>query len=318
MQGFLNLNKPAGFTSHDCVARVRKLLRLKRVGHGGTLDPAVTGVLPIALGKATRLLQYLQQDKAYRGTIKLGITTTTDDLAGEIISQQPVNDLSVETVTAALRQFQGIIQQIPPNYSAIQVQGKRLYDLARAGEKIDVPARTVEVYQIEVLDWRGGEFPEIDVAIACGSGTYIRAIARDLGIALNTGGVLASLIRTASCGFNLADSISFEQLEEQIQQDTFQPISPATALTHLTSVNLSAADAKRWCQGQKILNAQSSILDLAESVEQQGREQLSIPATKSTSLLRVYDESQQFLGIANLTGSDQGKVLTPQMVFEAL
>ncbi|HEY9813363.1 MAG TPA: tRNA pseudouridine(55) synthase TruB [Candidatus Sericytochromatia bacterium] len=318
MQGFLNLNKPAGFTSHDCVARVRRLLRLKRVGHGGTLDPAVTGVLPIALGKATRLLQYLRQDKAYQGTIKLGITTTTDDLAGEIISQQLVNDVSLEAVTAALQQFEGTIQQIPPNYSAIQVQGKRLYDLARAGEKIDVPARTVEVYQIEVLDWRGGEFPEIDVAIACGSGTYIRAIARDLGIAINTGGVLASLIRTASCGFNLADSITFEELEQQIQQGTFQPISPPTALTHLTSVNLSVADAKRWCQGQKILNTQSSIVDIIESEEQQGSNKIAIPAAKSTNFLRVYDESQQFLGIANLTDSDQGKVLTPQMVFEAL
>ena len=318
MQGFLNLNKPAGFTSHDCVARVRRLLRLKRVGHGGTLDPAVTGVLPIALGKATRLLQYLRQDKAYRGTIKLGITTTTDDLAGEIISQQPVNDVSLEAVTAALQQFKGTIQQIPPNYSAIQVQGKRLYDLARAGEKIDVPARTVEVYQIEVLDWRGGEFPEIDVAIACGSGTYIRAIARDLGIAVNTGGVLASLIRTASCGFNLADSITFEELEQQIQQGTFQPISPPTALTHLTSVNLSATDAKRWCQGQKILNAQSSILDITESEEQAPSDRISIQSAKSTNFLRVYDENQQFLGIANLTDSDQGKVLTPQMVFEAL
>ncbi|AFZ14296.1 tRNA pseudouridine synthase B [Crinalium epipsammum PCC 9333] len=318
MQGFLNLNKPAGFTSHDCVARVRKLLRLKRVGHGGTLDPAVTGVLPIALGKATRLLQYLRQDKAYQGTIKLGVTTTTDDLAGEIISQQPVNDLSLEAVTAALQQFEGTIQQIPPNYSAIQVQGKRLYDLARAGEKIDVPARTVEVYQIDVLDWRGGEFPEIDVAIACGSGTYIRAIARDLGIALNTGGVLASLIRTASCGFNLADSITFEELEEQIQRGTFQPIPPPIALTHLISVNLSATDAKRWCQGQKILNPQFSILDITESEEQEPSDRISIQAAKSTNFLRVYDENQQFLGIANLTDSDQGKVLTPQMVFEAL
>ncbi|HEY9875793.1 MAG TPA: tRNA pseudouridine(55) synthase TruB, partial [Candidatus Obscuribacterales bacterium] len=130
----MNLNKPAGMTSHDCVARVRRLLRLKRVGHGGTLDPAVTGVLPIAVGKATRLLQFLRQDKAYRGTIRLGLRTTTDDLEGEVIATQPVTNLSLDAVKFALEQFQGIIQQVPPSYSAIQVQGKRLYDLARAGE----------------------------------------------------------------------------------------------------------------------------------------------------------------------------------------
>ncbi len=157
MQGFLNLNKEAGFTSHDCVARVRRLTQLKRVGHGGTLDPTATGVLPIALGKATRLLQYLRQDKAYKATIQLGTTTTTDDLEGEIVTSAPVSGLSLEAVKIALKPFDGIIQQIPPSYSAIQVQGKRLYNLARAGEKVEVPVRTVVVFRIEILDWRLGE-----------------------------------------------------------------------------------------------------------------------------------------------------------------
>ena len=173
---------------------MRRLLRLKRVGHGGTLDPAATGVLPIALGKATRLLQFLRQDKAYRATIQLGITTTTDDLEGEIIASQATVGLRRDQVLRALQLFEGTIQQVPPSYSAIQVQGKRLYDLARAGEKVEVPARTVEVFKIEILDWRPGDFSELDVAIACGSGTYIRAIARDLGASLQTGGTLAALI----------------------------------------------------------------------------------------------------------------------------
>lgn len=158
MQGFLNLNKPAGMTSHDCVARLRRILRLKRVGHGGTLDPAAMGVLPLALGKATRLLQFLRQEKAYQATIQLGVSTTTDDLEGEIIVSQPCSKLSLEQVKSALQMFEGRIQQVPPSYSAIQVQGKRLYDLARAGEKVDVPARTVEVFKIEILDWRAGDF----------------------------------------------------------------------------------------------------------------------------------------------------------------
>ena len=300
MEGFLNLNKPAGFTSHDCVARVRRLLRLKRVGHGGTLDPAVTGVLPIAVGKATRLLQFLRQDKAYRGTIRLGVRTTTDDLEGEVIATQPVANLSLDAVKAALQQFQGIIQQVPPSYSAIQVQGKRLYDLARAGETIDVPARTVEVYKIEVLDWRPGDFPEVEVAIACGSGTYIRAIARDLGTILNTGGVLASLTRTASCGFAIADSLTFEELEQQLQQGSFHPIPPVNALSHLATVTLPAAEAKRWCQGQKILYSQQ--IDSESKIQN--------PKSK------IVLEGDRFLGIGYLVNSDHGQLLTPQMVFE--
>ncbi|HBQ98966.1 MAG TPA: tRNA pseudouridine(55) synthase TruB, partial [Cyanobacteria bacterium UBA11691] len=166
--GFLNLNKPPGYTSHDCVARVRRLLHTKRVGHGGTLDPAAVGVLPIAVGKATRLLQFLPQDKGYQATIKFGLRTETDDLEGEAIESQPVPDLSLESIQLVLSQFQGKIEQIPPIYSAIQVGGKRLYKLARQGEVVQVPARTVDVYDLQILDWRPGDFPELDVAIACG------------------------------------------------------------------------------------------------------------------------------------------------------
>lgn len=296
MEGFLNLNKGAGFTSHDCVARVRRLTKLKRVGHGGTLDPTATGVLPIALGKATRLLQYLQQNKAYKATIQLGITTTTDDLAGEIVTSAAVSKLSLEAVKVALKPFEGIIQQIPPSYSAIQVQGKRLYHLARAGEKVEVPVRTVEVFKIEILDWRGGDFPQLDLAIACGSGTYIRAIARDLGAALQTGGTLAALTRTQSSGFNLADSLTLEQLEDNLQQGTFNPIPPAAALQHLDFITLPATAAQKWCQGQHI------PWNLASS----------------TATLCVYHEDGHFLGITQLVNSDEQPLLIPQMVFEPI
>lgn len=296
MQGFLNLNKPAGLTSHDCVAKVRRLLRLKRVGHGGTLDPAATGVLPIALGKATRLLQYMQQNKAYRATIRLGVKTTTDDLEGEVVATQSASELTIENVLPLLRQFEGKIQQVPPMYSAIQVQGKRLYELARAGETAQVPVRTVEVHQIKVLNWHSGEFPELEVAIACGSGTYIRAIARDLGDLLNTGGTLASLIRTRSSGFNLVDSLTFEELEAQVQDKTFEPIPPVATLQHLQAVTLSSQEAHRWCLGQRI----------------------SCPDTSSDFLghpLRVHQENGEFLGIGKVMDSDGERSLAPQMVF---
>ncbi len=296
MEGFLNLNKSVGLTSHDCVARVRRLVRLKRVGHGGTLDPAATGVLPIALGKATRLLQYMQQDKAYRATIRLGVRTTTDDLEGEVIATQSAAGLTLENVKPLLQMFEGTIQQVPPIYSAIQVQGKRLYDLARAGETAEVPERTVEIYQIQVLDWRPGELAEIEVAIACGSGTYIRAIARDLGAALNTGGTLASLIRTRSCGFDLADSVTLEELEAQLQELTFQPVPPEVPLAHLEAVTLSAEDAHRWCLGQR-LSWKDALADTP------------------TTALRVHHEKGEFLGIGRMVHSETGLSLAPQMVF---
>lgn len=296
MQGFINLDKQAGFTSHDCVALVRKNLRLKRVGHGGTLDPVATGVLPIALGKATRLLQYLQTDKAYQATIRLGVVTTTDDLAGEVVTSNPVPELSLEQVKAALQQFIGKIEQIPPKYSAIQVQGKRLYDLARTGKEIEVPVRIVKVFKLDVLDWRGGDYPEVDIAIACGAGTYIRAIARDLGTMLQTGGTLAALRRTQSSGFSISDSITLDQLKEQLQQGSFKPIAPEIALQHLPSITLPATLAQKWCQGQQIV-CQDDIA--------------------ANSPVQIYREDDRFLGIGHLQ-VDSEVLLIPDMVFEAL
>jgi tRNA pseudouridine55 synthase len=258
VQGFLNLNKPFGWTSHDCVAKVRKILRLKKVGHAGTLDPAATGVLPI-------------------------------------ISSQSSSGLNLEAIKAALPQFIGKIEQIPPSYSAIQVDGKRLYDLARQGVPVEAPVRTVEVFTIDILDWRAGEFPELEIAIACGTGTYIRAIARDLGFVLQTGGTLAALQRTVSSGFGLTNSITIEELEAQLQAGIFQPINPDLPLQYLPSVSLSAEIAKKWCQGQKITEA-IAISNL------------------SSPYLRVYSQDCCFLGI----GESKPDLFIPAMVFEPI
>ena len=263
MHGFLNLNKPPEVTSHDCVARVRRLLGLKRVGHGGTLDPLATGVLPIALGPATRLLSYLPTDKAYRATVRLGMVTTTDDVSGEVIATAPATDLNQQDIEKALALFQGAIQQIPPAYSAIQVQGQRLYTLARQGKSVTVAPRSVTISDIQILDWRSAnaEFPEVDLDVACGPGTYIRSLARDLGEVLKTGGTLAQLQRTRSCGFDLTHSLSFETLSTQIQQGTFLPIPPAIALQHLPVVPLSTELSQRFLWGQRldVINSQDKI-----------------------------------------------------------
>lgn len=252
MLGFLNLHKPAGWTSHDCVARVRRLYQQRRVGHGGTLDPAATGVLPIAIGRATRLLQYLPKPKQYHAVIRLGQQTTTDDLEGEILASVDASHLTLEMVQAQIPQFVGTIVQIPPAYSAIQQDGKRLYELARSGVDVDVPARTVEVSAIRILDWQGGQSPELTVEIDCGPGTYIRAIARDLGTAMGVGGTLANLIRTLSCGLRIADSQTLEELQVQQESARLTLLPPETMLTHLPCWELEPELAKRWTQGQKI------------------------------------------------------------------
>ena len=295
MFGFIALNKPSEITSHDCVARVRKILKLRKVGHGGTLDPLATGVLPIAVGKATRLLQFLPENKAYRALIRLGVQTTTDDLQGAVLKSQSASMLTLEQVEPLLHQFIGTIQQIPPIYSAIQLDGKRLYDLARQGKKVDIPVRTVYIEQINLVGWCAGEFPELEVEIVCGPGTYIRAIARDLGAMLDLGGTLARLTRIESCGMKLADSITLEQLKTEIKQGNFSLISSDVALQHLNKIFLSETDGKRWLQGQRIAQ---DLLPLSVS-----------------GVVRVYQQKDKLLGIGNIVKFDNYQVLSPKVVF---
>lgn len=253
MDGFINLKKLPDWTSHDCVAKIRRILQTKKVGHGGTLDPAAVGVLPIAIGKATRLLQYLPEGKVYRAVIRFGVQTTTDDLEGDIIYSEPVTDLIIAQIQAVIPEFIGEITQTPPMYSAIQVNGQRLYKLARAGEVVEVPTRQVRIDKIDILNWTPGDFPEVEVQIACGGGTYIRSIARDLGDRLGTKGVLAFLERNASCGFQLADSITLEELEQQQQAGTFTPMLPERGLAHLPTVTLITAESiAAWSQGKRL------------------------------------------------------------------
>ena len=253
MDGFINLKKLPDWTSHDCVAKIRRILQTKKVGHGGTLDPAAVGVLPIAIGKATRLLQYLPEGKVYRAVIRFGVQTTTDDLEGDIIYSEPVTDLTIAQIQAVIPEFIGEITQTPPMYSAIQVNGQRLYKLARAGEVVEVPTRQVRIDKIDILNWTPGDFPEVEVQIACGGGTYIRSIARDLGDRLGTKGVLAFLERNASCGFQLADSITLEELEQQQQAGTFTPMLPERGLAYLPTATLTTAESiAAWSQGKRL------------------------------------------------------------------
>jgi tRNA pseudouridine55 synthase len=214
LDGVLVISKPSGPTSHDIVALVRRLASTHRVGHGGTLDPFAAGVLPVFLGRATRLVEYhLGAEKRYRATICLGATSTTDDIDGERTSVDgpPVTR---EAFEAALAAFTGPIRQVPPDYSAVQVAGRRAYQLARQGEPVELKPRDVVIHAAELLEWDGAD-PERPVAVVdvrCTAGTYIRALARDLGAHLGSGAYLGALVRTASGAFTLANAMSLDAL----------------------------------------------------------------------------------------------------------
>jgi tRNA pseudouridine55 synthase len=292
LNGFINLNKPPNFTSHDCVAKLRRILNTKKIGHGGTLDPAATGVLPMAIGKATRLLSFLPREKIYQAKIRLGITTTTDDLEGEIIEEKSANDVTIEQIKPLLTNFIGKIEQIPPAYSAIKQDGQKLYHLARKGKIIDIPKREVEILAIELNSWQTNPEPELELTIFCQAGTYIRAIARDLGQKLGCGATLASLNRTLSCGMEIKSSLTFEQIVEQVEKDNLRLIALDSPLQKVPKINLDSDNAQRWCQGQKI------------KVNQQYR----------CPFYRTYNHQEQFLGISELRENQGEKLIKPKLV----
>lgn len=249
MQGFLLLKKPQGITSFAAVARVKRLCNEKRVGHTGTLDPMATGVLPVFLGRATALCSLLLDgNKRYKATVKLGVITDTDDITGEIIKEQSVSVTDSE-LKAVLQSFLGKIMQVPPMYSALKKDGKRLYELARKGEKIDIPAREVEIYSIDLLqDIDEQNTFVIDVAVS--KGTYIRALARDIGEKLGCGATLTALERTATCGFNIADCVDLEKLD--IDNIGNYIVSEERAVSHLRECNITEKQAIRFCNGGQL------------------------------------------------------------------
>jgi len=252
MQGFLNINKPLGITSHDVVARVRRLVgRGVKVGHAGTLDPAATGVLPLALGRSTRLIEYLADArKGYRAVVRLGLTTTTDDAAGETLEQYPVPTLHAAMIETALAQFRGAIMQVPPMYSALHHQGQRLYDLARAGKTVERPPRPVTIDRLELvaLDTDQAQ-PELVLDVACSKGTYIRALARDLGAALGTGAHLAALERTFVGSFTLAQATALDLLQANPEMLPQVLLPPEIAVADWPSITLTAEESRRVRNG---------------------------------------------------------------------
>jgi tRNA pseudouridine55 synthase len=247
--GLLNVAKPRGLTSRDVVSRVQRLVRPAKVGHAGTLDPLATGVLVVCVGPATRLVPVIQEmPKTYRATFLLGRTSDTDDIEGTVIETPVATMPTLQQVRAALPEFVGCILQTPPAHSAVKVAGKRAYKLARKGEEVELAARPVDVYRIDVLRY---EPPEVVLEIECGSGTYVRSIGRDLGERLGCSAVMSELERTAIGSFTLGDAVALDQV---IREPLVSHLLPAVAaLPHLPQVVVDQAGVDALMNGRNVV-----------------------------------------------------------------
>lgn len=278
--GLLNVNKPDGFTSRDVVNRVLWLLRQRigvrkiKVGHSGTLDPMATGVLVIGVGQATRLTTRLQQHrKSYRGSFLLGRTTDTDDVTGTTTREVSVEagQFDADSIRALLPEFTGRISQVPPVFSAVHVDGKRAYQLARKGKTVEIEPREVEVYSLAVTRFVDGSPAEFDLQIECGSGTYIRSLGRDIGVRLGCGATMSALSRTSIGPFELNEAVPMGELDQDNIVERLQP--PALAVCHLPTRILDKEETRRILSGRDIPcgefqppQIQSESSDLEEEV----------------------------------------------------
>ena len=256
MEGILPLFKPAGLTSHDCIFKLRKILKTKKVGHTGTLDPDVTGVLPICIGKATKVAEYITDaGKAYVGEVTVGFSTTTEDASGDVVERKAVDRIiSREEIMKVLHSLTGEIEQTPPMYSAVKVGGKRLYEYARKGMEVERPTRKVTIYSIEMLDEREqfqGEVISFRFRVSCSKGTYIRTLAVTIGELLGYPAHMSSLQRVQSAAFSLEDCLTFEEIEKHMEAGTIASVLRPleSALSHLPKLLINDKVAEKVKNG---------------------------------------------------------------------
>lgn len=288
--GILPVEKGPGVTSFQVVAHLRRVLRVPRIGHGGTLDPAATGLLPILIGEATKLTPYLVDlDKEYVATVRLGVVTESQDLSGAVLETRPVPALDRPALEGALAPFVGVIRQVPPMFSALHRGGKRLYELARQGVEVEREPREVTVHSIVVESVAP---PEFVIRIRCGKGTYVRTLAADVGAAIGCGAALAALVRTRVGPFALEAAVPWDELREARSGERLWPrlLPPDTALAALAPVRLDAGAARAFAHGQ------------------------AVPAgTGVDGLLRVYGPDGGLLGV----GRGQGDRVKPERLLHA-
>ena len=306
--GFVVINKPVGLTSHDCVNRLRKVFGIKKIGHGGTLDPSVTGVLPIAIGNATRLISYLQGSKAYTGTIQFGVQTTTDDMQGEVLSSKNWPILSKDNLNNLLENFRGEILQRPPLFSSVHLKGERAYKKARRGEKFNLEPKKITINKLELVSWSPEE-GELVLDVDCSKGTYIRSLARDIGDRVGCGAYLKKLRRTKAYNFNENHLVLLpEKLEFYPEKIKPKILKPNNFLKHLSSFKLSANEELiSWRSGREI-----NLKNNFERLKFSNKNEDSISDNKN---ILVLDHENEIAGIA-LLGTNL--TIKPKIVFNAI
>lgn len=298
-EGILPVNKPTGFTSHDVVAKTRRILKMKRIGHTGTLDPAVTGVLPLCLGRATRMVEYLQElPKEYEATLILGIATDTEDATGTVVERLDQVSVTEEEVRLVLSQFVGTISQIPPMYSALKQDGKRLYELAREGKTVERKPREVTIHELEMLAFDPeGDHPTISFRALCSKGTYIRTLCVDIGRALGVPATMSQLKRTMSAGIPEAECLTLEEIAKYAEEGTLQSylLSVDKAVEHLPAHTVITEKVQSALQGQKL------------------SPDVILPRATLGEIIRLYSPDEQFLGIFRM--EEDGRIVKPIKVF---
>ena len=306
--GFVVIDKPVGLTSHDCVNRLRKVFGIKKVGHGGTLDPSVTGVLPIALGDATRLISYLNGSKGYQGIIQLGSSTSTDDMQGEVIKSQKWPVISKNNLNNLLDNFRGEILQKPPIFSSVHFHGERAYKKARRGEKFNLNPKKVTINKLDLISWTQDK-GELLIKVDCSTGTYIRSLARDIGVHLRCGAYLKSLRRIKAYSFNENHSVLLpDKLEFYPESNKPKILNPKIFLKHLSSFKLkSEEEILSWRSGRKIyFKNDEGRIDFPEK---------NINSSNNDKNILVFDLKNKIAGIGDLY---EDLTIKPKVVFNAL
>lgn len=308
LEGVLPIWKPVQFTSHDVVAKARGILGMKRIGHTGTLDPMVTGVLPLCLGRATRLVEYIQEmPKEYEAKLVIGLATDTEDLSGNVTERAEHVVVEEDRVHEVLRSFTGLIQQVPPMYSAVKVDGKRLYEIARSGGVVERQSRQVAIHGIHILSMKLDlRSPEIVFRVRCSKGTYIRTLCSDIGRALGYPAVMGELVRTGTGGLTREQCVTLDELAEVKRQGGTPArwlITPDQAVSFFPSVHVGAQESLHARQGKKVL--------LREGVPPELPTQ-ELPEPMRV-LKRVYGPGGDFLGLFRL--EEDGRTLAAEKVF---
>lgn len=311
--GVLNVLKPPGMTSHDVVDEVRRLFGLRRVGHAGTLDPGAAGVLPVCLGRATRISEYLLgSDKEYRAVLALGAITDTHDAQGTLVREADASRVTAEALEEVLRDFRGTIRQVPPMVSAARHLGHRLYELAREGREVERQSRAVSVYSLELVRWWPGRRARAVLALACSKGTYVRTLCHDIGEALGVGGYLHFLVRTRHGPFSQEGAVTLEELAAAVREGAAgrHLIPPARALDFLPAVELRPEEVERVRHGMPPLPRLAARLGAG----------VGLRGGLAGRLVRLLDGTGELVGLARLYPQPRGgesvgfrleKVLSP-------